>query len=114
MAVNWSEDISTTFYGMTTTTTENIITTEFESGKKRTRLKNSSPKRTFSVKLDLWTKEEETGFWTWYDTRLHSRAQTVWLPDFFGRPEMKEYRMTAEPTCEGQRPKILSLSFEEV
>ena len=114
MAVNWSGAVDTNFYGMTSSASENIITTEFESGKKRTRLKNSSVRRTFSVQLDLWTKTEEAAFWFWYDTALHSRAQTVWLPDFLGQAVMKEYRMTEEPSCEGQHPKVLTLSFEEV
>ena len=114
MAVNWPNDVNTNFYGMTGSSVENVITTEFESGKKRTRLKNSSVKRTFSVNLDLWTSAEDESFWDWYDTSLRSRAQTVWLKDFRGTNVIKEYRMTQEPSSEGQKPKILSLTFEEV
>lgn len=114
MAVEWSADVNKKFYGMTRSTEENIITTKFESGKERTRLKNSAPKMVFSVQLDLSTRAEERTFWDWYDNTLLSRTETVFLPDFLGSSEGKEYRMMEEPSCEGIEPKTLTLTFKEV
>lgn len=101
------------FYGMTRSSEENIISTKFESGKERCRLKNSVPKRTISVQLDLQSKEEERDFWDWYDNELLSRSETVFLPDFLGSTKGREYRMTEEPSIEGQLPKTLTLTFRE-
>lgn len=114
MAVEWSQDVNKDFYGMTRTTEENVITTKFESGKERLRLKNSVPKMVFSVQLALKTWAEERSFWEWYDSTLLSRTETVNLPDFMGSGITKEYRMTEEPSGEGIDPKTLTLTFKEV
>lgn len=114
MAVEWSTNVNMKFYGMTRATEENVIKTQFESGRERYRLKNSSPKIAFSVQLDLNTKAEERAFWDWYNDTLLSRTETVYLPDFLGGTTGKEYRMTEEPSIEGQRPKVLTLTFKEV
>lgn len=114
MAVEWSADVNQKFYGMTRTTEENIITTKFESGRERTRLKNSEAKKVFSVQLDIATRAEERIFWDWYNNTLLSRAETVFLPDFLGGRTRKEYRMTEEPSGGGIEPKTLTLTFKEV
>lgn len=115
MAVNWPEGVPNKFYGMQRTPENNTLTTEFESGKKRYILKNSSPKITFSVMLDLKSKTEELLFWNWYKDVLLSRTQTVMLPDFL-EPDSeteKEYRMIEEPSAEGLLPKTFTFNFKE-
>ena len=114
MAVEWSASVNMKFYGMTRATEENVIKTQFESGRERYRLKNSAPKVTFSVQLDLDTREEERAFWDWYANTLLSRTETVYLPDFLGGTSAKEYRIMEEPSVEGQRPKVLPLTLKEV
>lgn len=113
MAVEWSSSVSTAFYGMQRSPEDNTLVTEFESGKKRYILKNSTPKLTFSVMLDISTKAEERAFWTWYTEVLMSRTQTVYLDDFLGSGDTKEYRMIEEPSAEGLVPKVFTFTFRE-
>ena len=110
---NWSSDVNKNFYGLTTTTIENINTIEFESGVKRTYLKNTTPKKKYSVSLDLWTKEEEVAFWSWYNDTILSGSLTFGLTDFTTQNGTTEYRLTSVPNVSGQYPKTLTLQIEE-
>lgn len=114
MVVEWPyESVNNDFYGMTRVNDENIISTRFESGKERYTLKNSSPKLTISVMLDIHSKAEELAFWKWYTDTLKSRTETILLSDFLGSGIDKEYRMIDEPSAEGQNPRIFTFTFRE-
>lgn len=113
MAVEWPTGVNKKFYGMQRSSENNTLVTEFESGRKRYTLKNSVPKLVFSVMLDISTKAEERLFWAWYSNTLLSRTKTVNLPDFLGGGTVKEYRMTEEPSAEGQLPKTFTFNFRE-
>ena len=103
------------FFGMTTAPENNVITTEFESGKVRYQLRNSTPKLTHSFSFLLKSKEDELAFWNWYNNDLLSRTQTVELYDLVkGAPDKKEYRMTTEPAVQdSQYPKECQINVKE-
>lgn len=112
--VNWWK-VEEKFYGMTTATKENIETVEFESGKPRDFLKDSTPRKIHSVSFKIVSKDEEIFFWDWYENTLLSRTQTVKLIDLLKGEGFKEYRMASEPqTNDSQYPKEFTTSFEEV
>lgn len=113
MAKEWPSDVNTDFFSLNTGVEGNTKEISFESGKKRTYLLNSSPRRTYSASLYLWTKKEETAFWTWYDDEILSGSLSFNLPDFTELGGATEYKLTSTPTVEGQYPKVLSLEFEE-
>lgn len=113
MAVEWPEGVNKKFYGMQRSPEDNTLVTQFESGRKRYTLRNSVPKITFSVMLDIKTKTEERNFWAWYSNVLCSRTQTVNLPDFLGSGTTVEYRMTEEPSAEGLLPRTFTFKFRE-
>ena len=111
--VNWFSD-KQDFYGMSTQSQENVETVEFEAGKKRYYLKNSSPKKVHTLSFTLWKREEEVAFWRWYEEDLLSRTQTVQLTDLVTNQGLKEYRMTEEPNIpDSQFPKECTVTLEE-
>lgn len=110
---NWPKAVNTDFYGLTTSAKENVQTVEFESGAKRTYLKQSVAKKTFQFSLTLWTLEEEKAFWTWYDDTILSGSLTFGLTDLLTGSGTTEYRLTSQPSVSGQHPKSLSLTVEE-
>lgn len=111
--VNWFEN-KQNFYGLTTNSENNVEVTEFENGKKRYILKNSTPKLNHTFSFLLMDKDAERNFWNWYADVLKSRTQTVELRDLITRDGNKEYRMTDEPTVNGsQYPKEVNVSVQE-
>lgn len=110
---NWSSSVNKNFFGLTTTVNENLNTIEFESGVKRTYLKNTTPKKKYSVSLNLWTKTEEVAFWNWYNDTILSGSLTFGLKDFTTQSGLTEYRLTSVPSVSGQYPKTLTLQIEE-
>ena len=113
MAVSWYKD-SPKFFGLSTSSNENIETVEFESGKKRFFLKNSTNKKAFSFSFLITDSQDEESFWSWYENTLLSRTQTVNLTDLVTGSGQTEYRMTEEPsTSDSQFPKEYSVSVEE-
>lgn len=111
--VEWYKD-TFDFYELTTTPDSNIIETQFESGKVRYTLKNSTPKKTHNFNFDLKNKDDELNFWTWYSDTLLSRTQTVKLLNLISGKGFKEYRVTEEPSVsEGSYPKTCSMSVRE-
>lgn len=110
---NWPSGVNRNFWGLSTSVKDNLQTVEFESGAKRTYLKNSQAKKTFSFSLSLWTKEEEASFWSWYDNTILSGSLTFGLADFLTGSGTTEYRMAGRPSVSGQYPKTLKLSVEE-
>lgn len=117
MAVNWCNDVNTDAYGMDTGVLNNVIRVEYESGKEKTYLKNSSPKKIFTFMLsmnDKGTNSEYKKFWDWYDNVLLSGSLSFMFPNLFTHSGLKEYKMTAEPTATGQNPKEVTISVKEV
>ena len=112
--VLWPAGVNKSAYGMNTGVKENIKTTEFESGKSRTFLRNSAPKHTFSFNIDFWSDEEERAFWTWYDNVLLSGSESFLFPDLFTHTGTTEYIMTDTPAVSGQMPKTVSITVREV
>lgn len=110
---NWPGNVNTDFYGLTTTVKDNLETVEFESGAKRTYLKNSVAKKTYTFSLTLWTNEEEQNFWSWYNDTILSGSLTFALTDLLTGSGTTEYRLTSQPSVSGQYPKELTLTVEE-
>jgi len=112
--VNWWKD-NQKFFSMGTSGKNNIKTLEFESGKTRDYLLDSSPRKTHSVSFKIENRTEESTFWNWYANTLLSRTQTISLIDFVSGTGTKEYKMTEEPqTNDSQYPKEFTTAFEEV
>lgn len=110
---NWPSGVNRNFWGLSTSVKDNLQVVEFESGAKRTYLKNSQAKKTFSFSLSLWTKAEEMSFWGWYEDTILSGSLTFALPDFITHAALTEYRLTGQPSVSGQYPKTLTLNVEE-
>lgn len=110
---NWAQGVNQDFYALSTTVTENVEVVEFESGAKRTYLKNSSPKKKYSFSLSLWTRAEEINFWNWYENTILSGSLTFGLTDLTKLSGTTEYRMTGVPSVSGQYPKTVQISVEE-
>lgn len=112
--VNWYKEDSK-FYGMTTSSVSNRETVQFESGKPRDFLKDSTSRKIHSVSFRIVSMDEELFFWDWYDNILLSGTQTIKMKDFLNPEGFKEYRMADEPqTNDAQFPKEFSVTFEEV
>ncbi len=111
---NWPSGVNRNFFGLTTTVKENVKTIEFESGTKRTYLKNTTPKKKYSVSLSLWSKNEEVAFWNWYNDTILSGSLTFAFSDFTTQDRITEYRLVSVPSISGQYPKTLTLQIEEV
>lgn len=112
--VAWYKD-EERFYDMNTSSKENIEVLEYENGKPRTYLKDSTSRKTHSFSFDITSKEDEIAFWDWYDNVLLSRSEHLELTDVISGKGKKEYRVTAEPYIpDTEFPKECNLSIEEV
>lgn len=117
MAVNWNNEINTDAYGMDTSANENVIRVEYESGKEKTYLKNSSVKKVFTFMLSMQDKganSEYKKFWAWYDNVLLSGSLSFMFPDLITHSGLKEYIMTDVPSAKGQNPKEVTIAVKEV
>lgn len=117
MAVAWPIGVNKEAYGMDTSPGDNIERVEFESGKSRTYLKNSAPKKIHSFMLAL----EDSGdgseyklFVAWWDDVLLSGSLSFLFPNLITHGADKEYRPTGTYSATGQRLKEVSLSVEEM
>lgn len=110
----WPDKVNTDFWALETSVNENTQSVEFESGIKRTYLKNSVAKKTYTFSLALNNKTEELAFWNWYDNTILSGSLSFSLYDFLTQSEITEYRLTSKPSVSGQYPKTLNLTVEEV
>lgn len=114
--VAWDEQVNMDAYGLDISGGDNLVTTEFESGKKRSYKKNSVGKKIFSFNLrmyDIGSNSEFKRFVMWWDNVLHSGAETFAFPDLLNRGYMTEYRVTESYSANGQKWKEVSLSVEE-
>jgi hypothetical protein len=117
MAVAWPIGVNTDAYGMETTPMPNIERIEFDSGKSRTYLKNSTQKYMHSFLLSLDDSgdgSEYRIFVSWWNDVLKSGALSFTFPDLVAHSGLKEYRMTDAYSSSGQKRKEVSLSVEEM
>ena len=117
MAVSWPSGVNTDAYGMDTGGGDNVTYVEFESGKARSYLKNSAPKKVFSFVIameDIGGTSEYKTFLTWWDTVLLSGALSFNFPNLVTHSGMKEYRMTDTYSASGQKLKEVKFSVEEM
>ena len=118
MAVNWPVNVNKKAYGMNSGAKNNLESVDFESGKSRTYLKNSSPKMIFSFNLSFLDDGTSTCeyrlFWSWWQNVLLSGSESFYFENLLTHSGYKEYKMTQVPTSTGQNPKEVSLSVEEV
>jgi hypothetical protein len=117
MAVSWPSGVNTNAYGMDIGGGDNVTSVEFESGKARTYLKNSAPKRVFSFIIemeDVGAASEYKVFLSWWNNTLLSGALSFYFPDLITHTGLKEYRMTDTYSAVGQKHKEVKLSAEEM
>lgn len=117
MAVAWATGVNTNAYGMETSIKDNLKRIEFESGKERTFLKNSTPKKVFSFMLsleDIGVNSEYKKFINWFCTTLQSGSNSFLFPNLVTHIGLAEYKLTAVPNISGQSPKEVSLSVMEM
>jgi len=114
MSVSWSQNVNTKFYNLSYGVNENTESISFESGKKRTFLKNSTPQKKFDFSLSFWSQTEEQAFWTWYEDVLLSGSECVILTNLLTGTGTKEYRFTSTPqVSDGLYPRTCKISVEE-
>ena len=111
--VNWSDNVNNNFFGMTVGVKDNVFRQEFESGKVKTYLKNSTPKKTFGLNFMLHSQFEESAFWNWYTLSLKSGANALRLTNLLTNSGTQVYLMTSTPSVEGQFPKTVTIELEE-
>lgn len=115
--IAWAENVNNNAYGMETTLKENVIITEFESGKSRTYLKNSSPKMVHSFMLDLkdtGATSEYKRFLSWWKNDLKSGSLSFAFQDLITGTGLSEYKMTEVPSATGQKWKTITITVEEM
>jgi hypothetical protein len=115
--VAWPVGVNQDAYGLDISGGNNVASIEFESGKARTYLKNSSPKKIFSFLLyldDTGATSEIKKFVTWWDDVLLSGSESFAFPDLLNRGVDTEYRMTETYSASGQKKKEIALAVEEM
>ena len=115
--VAWPDGVNQKAYGMSIDYEDNKVEIEFDSGKKRTYLKNSSPKKEFSFNLkfdDSGANSEFKKFLSWYDNVLLSGTQSFAFPNLITHEGTSEYKMTDTPSARGQKYKEVSFSVIEM
>lgn len=115
--VAWPQDVNQKAYGMSTEYEDNLVKIQFDSGKERTYLKNSSPKKEFSFNLrfeDSGVNSEYKKFLNWYENVLLSGSQSFEFPNLITHSGTAEYKMTDTPSARGQKYKEVSFSVIEM
>lgn len=62
----WPETVNTRFFAYNKQLKENVVVSEFVSGRVSGYKKNSRPQFTYNCSL-MMTKEEEADFWAWFE-----------------------------------------------
>lgn len=117
MAVAWASGVNQKAYGMDTGGGDNVSLITFESGKARTHLKNSAPKKVFSFIIRMDDQGEASEFKTfvlWWEQTLKSGALSFLFPNLVTHSGSKEYRPTEAYSATGQRFKEVKFSVEEM
>lgn len=115
--VAWADGVNQKAYGMSTEYEDNLVKIQFDSGKERTYLKNSSPKKEFSFNLrfeDSGANSEYKKFLNWYENVLLSGSQSFEFPNLITHNGTAEYKMTDTPSARGQKYKEVSFSVIEM
>lgn len=127
MAQNWNLHVNKNFYGLDGSYTENTEEVSFKSGRTIQYLKNSTPKKQFSLNLwlndtksisdsSLGLKKTEFGwFLYWYENTVKSGTESFYLPDVSLRSSGNyvEYRLIDVPSWNGQADKEVTITIEE-
>lgn len=115
--ITWPAAVNQDAYGLDISGGNNVESIQFESGKARTYLKNSAPKKVFSFLLsmeDASASSEFDAFIAWWDGALQSGALSFGFPDLMGSGVTKEYRCTESYSASGQKRKEVAFSVEEM
>ena len=118
--VAWPAGVNQDAYGLDISGGANVEAVEFESGKSRTYLKNSAPKKVFSFLLsmdDVGPASEFKQFVEWFDDTLKSGSESFEFPDLLNRGMGDiEYRIIPGESygASRQKRKEVSLSVEEM
>lgn len=115
--VLWPDGVNQKAYGMNAEYQDNLVKVEFDSGKERTYLKNSSPKKEFNFNLrfeDVGANSEYKKFLSWYENVLLSGSQSFEFPNLITHEGTAEYKMTDTPSARGQKFKEISFSVVEM
>lgn len=117
MAVSWPSGVNQDAYGMDTSGGDNVEYTDFESGKKRTHLLNTTPKKQFSFMLNLnddGAGSEYKLFVAWWEQTLLSGSLSFLFPDLITHSSNTEYLATEAYSVTGQLNKEVTLTVEEM
>ena len=98
--VAWPEDVNQKAYGMNTEYEDNLVKIQFDSGKERTYLKNSS--------------SEYKKFLNWFENVCLSGSQSFAFPNLITHSGNAEYKFTDTPSARGQKYKEVSFSVIEM
>lgn len=115
--VAWPDGVNTKAYGMNTGYEDNLVKIKFDSGKERTYLKNSSPKKKFSFNLkleDVGENSEYKKFLRWFENVCLSGSQSFAFPNLITHNGAAEYKFTDTPSSRGQKYKEVSFSVIEM
>lgn len=114
------------FYGLDGSYTENTEEVSFKSGRTIQYLKNSTPKKQYS--LNLWlndtkaitdstlgqSRTEFGWFLYWYENTVKSGTETFYLENIVTRDDtFNEYRLIDIPSWNGQANKEVTITIEE-
>jgi hypothetical protein len=113
--VAWPPNVNTKAYGMSVAIIPNFKETEFESGKPRRYLINSSPKRSFTFNIEMTddgSGSEYKAFLAWFTDVLLSGVNTFSFPNLITHTGLTEYWLD-DFSSSGQLKKEVSLSVRE-
>lgn len=113
--VEWPYTVNTKFFKATTKPEDNVITTEYTSGRKICILANTRFVFDFKCSLGV-TATERNAFWAWFTDTLGGCAGVFHCAALKRTPTSTEYfRFKTTPDeSEGQKNRVLSLEIEEV
>ena len=122
MAAEWNEHVNHNFYGQDGNYKDNREKVEFKSGRTVYYQKNSTPKKTYSLNLQLADtgtkkingKTEFEHFLDWYENTIKSGTVPFYLPDIITGKGKKLYQFQNIPAWKGQQYKEISLKLEEI
>ncbi len=113
--VEWPKEVLPTerLYGKQTGYVDNIIKTEYDSGRITSIMKNSVQKRVYSVNYAA-TKEQAKAFDNWFRNVLGGISGTFTALSLEDDGTTCEYRMTQNPQISGNAIKEISMQWQEV
>lgn len=113
--VEWPYNVNTKFFKATTKPEDNVITTEYTSGRKICILANTRFVFDFKCSLGV-TATERNAFWNWFTDTLGGCAGVFHCAALKRTPTSTEYFRfkTIPDESEGQKNRVLSLEIEEV